>query len=236
MGAVRLKEGEQNYTYMLFVSGLALVLAGGSDYGNGWLLLWCGLGFLIVALGYSGFGPRVFGKRADGDRSWLNRTILFPFLALNAAMWHLRHRLLSKEDICNEVAPGLWLGRRPIEGELPAEVRVVVDLTAEFSATPSARKLTYFCLPTLDGLAPDFDAFIELMGELQLLQEPLYIHCAAGHGRSAMVAAAVLIARGLADDVDSAEAVLKAKRPKVSIKKPQREMLSKWIAHNNKIS
>ncbi len=178
---------------MLFIAGVALILSGSSAIQTGWPFCWCGMGFILVGLAYARFGVSVFGKRLDGGRFWLNRLILCPFLLLNYVMWHLRHRVFSREDMCNEVVAGIWLGRRPLDGELPANVTTVVDLTAEFSATTHARKLKYFCVPTLDGCAPHDEEFRQLMSNLSASCEPVYIHCAAGHGRSAAVAVALLV-------------------------------------------
>ncbi len=229
MNPLELNEREPNYTLMLLVTGGALVLSGSTALNTGWILCWYGVGSILVGLGYARFGAGIFGKKIDGGRLWLNRIILFPFLVLNAAVWHFRHRLLSREDICNEVSPGIWLGRRTIDGELPANITTVVDLTAEFSATPQVRKLNYICVPTLDGYAPNDEQFENLMRDLSSNCETVYIHCAAGHGRSAAVAVALLVARGLASDLTEAERIVKAKRPGISIKKPQRQLLHRWF-------
>ncbi len=230
MRRIRPRVGERFYIQLLFVVGITQIMCGLTSMNSGWVLVWSGIGFVIVGAAYAKFGPKVFGKKLDGDRSWLNRIILFPFLVLNVTMWHLRHRLLSREDVCNEIAPGVWLGRRPLDSELPNDVRTVVDLTAEFSATPRARKLNYICVPTLDGLAPDDRAFSQLMQRLGSCDDSVYIHCAAGHGRSAAVAAAYLVSRGLAKDLCEAEAIIKAKRPRIEINKPQRDLIDRWFA------
>jgi protein-tyrosine phosphatase len=51
-----------------------------------------------------------------------------------------------------------------------------------------------------------------------------------GYGRSATVAAAVLMAKGLAADEREAEKMLQTKRPGVRLKKQQRETLRRWSA------
>jgi len=236
MSKLAMKEGEQNYTLMLLVAGVALILSGSSAIERGWLLVWFGIGCILVGLAYVRFGAEIFGKRADGGRSWLNRLILCPFLLLNYVLWHLHHRVLRQEDVFNEVAPGIWLGRRPLEGELPPQVTTVVDLTAEFSATVQARKLNYVCVPTLDGCAPSDEDFSKLIAKLCASSEPVYIHCAAGHGRSAAVAVSLLVGRGFAKDLAEAETIVKAKRPLISIKQPQRELLHRWFAATQRSS
>src|SRR5215472_6333827 len=72
-----------------------------------WLLLWPAVSFGWVALAYAGLGPRLFGKRPDGRMAWWAVLLLLPYLLLAWGLWHL-HRLLSKEDAWNEVAPGLY--------------------------------------------------------------------------------------------------------------------------------
>jgi len=55
----------------------------------------------------------------------------------------------------------------------------------------------------------------------------MYIHCAQGRGRSAAVAAALLIRKGLAADVDEAERMLRAARPSIRISPAQRRLVAK---------
>src|SRR3569623_1658332 len=57
------------------------------------------------------------------------------------------------------------------------------------------------------------------------LDGPRYVHCAQGHGRSAALVAAVLIARGLAADVDAAERQMTHARPRVGLKPVQRALV-----------
>src|SRR4051812_1609170 len=101
--------------------------------GLAWLLLWPAVSFLLVAAAYSGLGPCMFGKRTSGQIAWWALLLLLPFFFLAWSVWHLQ-RLFSKEDCWNEVAPGLFLGRRSFASELPPGVGLVVDLTSEFRA------------------------------------------------------------------------------------------------------
>jgi protein-tyrosine phosphatase len=195
--------------------------------GPAWLLLWPGASSLLLAVAYAGLGPRVYGKRRDGRLSWWALLLLLPYLLLTWAAWHLM-RLFSKEDCCNEVAPGLYVGRRALAHELPPGVSLVVDLTAEF---PSPRGIAagrdYLCLPTLDALAPDEGAVRALVAHVAARPGAVYIHCAAGHGRSATAAAAILLARGLASDVRGAEDVLRRARPRIRLLPAQRRLLER---------
>lgn len=58
---------------------------------------------------------------------------------------------------------------------------------------------------------------------------PVLIHCAHGHGRSATVLAAVLIAGGATEGVAGAEAAMKAARPRVRLNRRQRAALLAWL-------
>ena len=60
--------------------------------------------------------------------------------------------------------------------------------------------------------------------------EPVFVHCAVGHARSASVVAAVVIRKGLAVDVDSAEALLRRKRPGIRLNRLQRQQVKRLTA------
>jgi protein-tyrosine phosphatase len=193
--------------------------------GWGWLLAWPALSFAVVAAGYAGLGPRVFGKRDDGRLGVICCVVLLPYLALTWLAWHLR-RLVSRQPCCHEVVPGLWLGRRPLVREIPAGVELLVDLTAEFWPARGVREgRTYVTLPTLDADSPDearLRAFIE---RVATHPGPVYVHCALGHGRSALLVAAVLLKRGLATDEIEAVRILRSIRPGVRLTGRQRRLL-----------
>jgi protein-tyrosine phosphatase len=54
---------------------------------------------------------------------------------------------------------------------------------------------------------------------------PVYVHCALGHGRSATVVVAYLVATGRAATVQEGLASLRSKRPGVSLLAPQLDVL-----------
>ncbi len=204
--------------------GLALIGAALALGGVSWALAWPGLAVLLVGLGYLGLGPRVFGKRSEDGRlaSWA-LALVFPYVIVAWSLWQLKSRLY-RGRAWDEVAPGVRLGRRPLGAhELPPDTRCVVDLTSELPrAVPEIAIARYVCLPTLDtSVAPD-DELAALVESIADEEGPLFIHCAMGHGRSATVAAALLIRRGLCRDVDEAIATLVKARPGVRLHAVQR--------------
>ncbi len=209
----------------VYLIGLAVIVR-----GWGWLLVWPGGSLLLVAAAFAGLGPRVFGKRRDGTVSWWALLALFPYLLLTWVVWQFL-RLTSKEPCCHEIVTGIWVGRRVYASELPADVSLIVDLTAEFPEPRAVRAgRSYVCLPTLDTTAPNADALRAVVRRVDEHRGGVYIHCASGHGRAATVAAALLLARGLAADVRQAESLLRRVRPGIRLKRVQRALLERVLA------
>ncbi len=206
------------------LSALAWRVAGPSPAAIAAALVlgWAALAAVIVAVGYAGLGPGVFGKVPDGQRALWARLLLLPYFAgVSCVRW--LQRTLTGERAYDEVAPGLYVGRLVPTRGLPPDVRLVVDLTAELSEPRQTRcNYEYRCLPTLDGMAPPDHRLRALAEEVAAHPGPVYVHCAAGHGRAAMLTAVVLVRRGLAADVRAAEEHMRAHRPKVRMTELQR--------------
>lgn len=189
------------------------------------LPFWTGFAACIGSLAYLLNLPELLGK-SQGTTHPIATVLLLPFFFVVRGAWIARFKL-SREAPCNEIVAGLYIGRRPVEGELPHDVTFVVDLTSEFDEVLSIREANlYRNLPTLDGSVPpnrrDFDALVE---EVSAYPKSVYIHCAYGHGRAALLASAVLLHRGLVSDAHEAAARLRAIRPKVRMSRDQRAWL-----------
>jgi protein-tyrosine phosphatase len=169
--------------------------------------------------------PHAFGKRADGTLPWFAWAVWWPVFI---AQWvgHELARSVTSEPVANEVAPGVWVGRRPREHEVPAGIAIVVDLCAEMPAARGVKTgREYITEPTLDARTPPPARLAAIADQVLAAGGPAFIHCAFGHGRSATVAAAVLVQRGdytLAD----VEAAMKAVRPKIGLNRRQRAALA----------
>lgn len=206
-------------TFLLLASLLvASALLHGGWY---WWGLWPAASFSVVAVAYLGAGPLVFGKRADGRLNPWATAALGPYLALSWSVWHA-FRILSSERCCDEVAPGIYLGRRPCAGEIPGHVTFVLDLTAEFAANSRAiADRSYLAVPMLDAHTGNHEALRNAIQTAADWPGPIYIHCAQGHGRSACVAAAILVRRGIAADAAEAVRLLESARTGVSLSRSQ---------------
>lgn len=209
----------------LLILAAAQVHLGVTFGGIWWAFLWPAASALWLSLAYFTKRPRMVGKQTDGAVAWWAWILMLPYLVFAELVWR-GQKALAREDAWNEVAPGLFLGRRIFAHELPADVTAVVDLTAEFAEPAALRRLPgYRNLPTLDATAPDAGQMLALVDRLASTPR-LFVHCASGHGRSATVAAALLLRRGLAASVDEAIEMLRQKRPSVAPKGVQRRLLN----------
>jgi len=215
------------------MGGLLLALGGAQLCAaallDGWwrAVGWGGAAFTTSGLAYATGAPWLLGKGTNGHIRTVAFVALLPYFLLTWTRWLLEWGVL-RETAWDEVAPGLFLGRWPGGGRLPAEVGLVVDVTAELPAARIGRSREYTCLPTLDATAPEPRAFATLARRIALSSVPVYVHCALGHGRSATLAAAVLLLRGRASDVPEALGQLRAVRPRVRLEACQRRLLESF--------
>lgn len=193
------------------------------------LFAWATLAFQAVATAYLTAEPRLFGKTPDGRLPTLRALLLGPYLAL---AWAVRDLLITSrtdEAPWHEVGPGLYLGRYLKRASaLPPGTTCVVDLTCEMSKIPGLDpSVEYLVAPALDGSLPAPAELDRLVTLLTPKDGVLYVHCAAGHGRSAVVCAALLVTRGLVADVPAAIERLQSLRPLVSMNPDQRAELAR---------
>jgi protein-tyrosine phosphatase len=194
-----------------------------------WILLWPAVVLVAVAIVYLAHAPGAFGKRPGGTIAWWAWLVWAPIFGYMRLLHELA-RSLTDEPVGNEVAPGVWVGRRPRRGELPAGIAIVVDLCAELPAAPGvAAGRRYLAIPTLDATAPSPGEIVRAVDAVLAAPGAAFIHCAFGHGRSATVAAAVLVRRGDAT-LDSVERTLRAARPRIGLNAHQRRALAEAVA------
>ncbi|MFW5841035.1 MAG: hypothetical protein ACOCZE_10675, partial [Planctomycetota bacterium] len=147
---------------------MALVLSYLSLLWRPWslLFLWPAVVLVIVSAAYGFRWHGVFGKRLDGRLPLLRVLLLLPYLAPAWLTWRIR-KWVWQEKAWTKIDEDLYLGRRLSNREMPDKVDLVVDLTAEFRERPNVRvERQYLCLPTLDGTAPETEAFIDLVKEV----------------------------------------------------------------------
>lgn len=210
---------------MLFVAAGFFYLAF-SHGGWWWLLLYPGIGQIITSLGYLYLGAGVFGKRKDGLIPLWSILLNGPYLFYYNALW-ISLRLLRIKNSFDPIDDSLWLGRRPLAGELPQGVKWVIDLTAEMPRKSGViDDEHYLCVPILDVSILPPAQILELAKKVAALDGPALVHCAEGRGRSATLMAAILMVRKSAPSAQQAIDLLKTKRSGIKINRRQRACLN----------
>ena len=213
------------------VFGVAGVLLGALGWESGGIargLMWPAMNLFVLAVAYGRDEARLLGKSPDGRLQPVVVLLLAPYFATTWIAWHLFRRW-TPEPCAHRVDTCLWVGRRPFLSDLPDDIALIVDLTAEFSVHPRVKSaIPVLCVPTLDARAPTFEAAAAAVARIRDTVGEVYIHCAAGHGRAATLASAVLLDRGVVTDVDAAEAHLQAQRPAVRLHRVQRALAARF--------
>lgn len=222
---------------VFLAAGLGLFMEGALVRNSPWSypLFSAGLGFSLMGIAYMRRWTGILGKRRDGRLMFSSYLLFWPYHLMN---WitYLVFRLLAREHPFDPIAPGVYLGGHLLASDQAAfekaGIRSVLDLTSEFSEAKFIRNNTvYACLPLLDRTAPlveEFAAAVEFLTK-SLERGPVYVHCAVGHGRSAVIAAAWMVKSGEASSAADALAKLKAARPGVSPSTVQFKALESFL-------
>lgn len=196
------------YAIGAVICGLIAALCG----GVGLIFAWPALSLAGVALAYAMGWNGMFGKRRGRLPAW-SLVVFGPYLLGLRLAWWIQS---SAHTPCSN----LWIGRRPSARDC-AELRqrgvtVTLDLTAELSETSALRGAGYHDLPVLDLTLPDLTTLqqaIEIIDAASRDDGVVYLHCALGYGRTAVVAAAYLLSSGRAATVGQAAEQVRACRP-----------------------
>jgi protein-tyrosine phosphatase len=213
--------------FLLFLTAAALLCVGAVLRGGAWwLTVWPAASCVWIGIAYLLNRHDAFGKRLTGTLPAGRVLLLLPFLVYIWSIWSLL-RLVLREPACHQILSDLWIGRRLLPREVPSGIERVLDLTAEFSEPAGVRDgREYIGRPLLDATAPSPQVIHEWVMELARRPGCLYIHCAQGHGRTGLLAAALLLQRGIASDAESAIGQLQAIRPDVRLNSQQSRCLS----------
>lgn len=213
--------------YGLLFATVAVLLVALALLFRGWhlLLLWPAVSFGVVAVGYLYFGPIVFGKSSRGVLSAFSQLLLLPYLLYLWSVWHAL-RLVKREPAFNQLTDNVFIGRRLLSHELPDNINHVVDLTCEFNESNALRSTSYHSFPILDGFVPSVVDLQEWVLAVAAMPSNVYIHCAEGHGRTGLFAAALLLTIGHSKTPDEALEFIRSKRPMVRLNRRQLAVLN----------
>ncbi len=202
------------------IGGLAAFALAAWHGGWGWLLAWPGLALTLVAAGYLGLGPGVYGPP---EAPWYWRVLMLPVRLGATLSARLQARNLSGFA---ELAPGLWVGRAPRAREASElGVGTVVNLAPEILAPGVSEGVLRVRSPLLDLATPSPEEWDEAVSASSAAWSagPVLIHCALGLQRSVLVACAVLARRGI--EPAAAWARAREVRPRARAKPAQLALL-----------
>jgi protein-tyrosine phosphatase len=115
-----------------------------------------------------------------------------------------------------------------LAGEIHEVFENYVDLTSEFiEPLPIRCGASYCSFPILDGMAPSPKSLHDVI--LDLRPGRTFVHCAQGHGRTGLFAAALLISRGQASSVEEGLMLLTEARPSLRLNQTQLACLQKYV-------
>jgi protein-tyrosine phosphatase len=121
----------------------------------------------------------------------------------------------------------LVVGRRLQPKEVAGDFENFVDLTSEFREPAALRRLVaYRSFPILDASAPSPEALREVLESLR--PGRTFVHCAQGHGRTGLFAAALLIHSHRAKSPEEAVQMLQRVRPGIMLNAAQRACLERF--------
>ncbi len=208
-----------------FVCALAIALLSITLGGVYLWLLWLSVSLIMVSAIYLFLNDNSFQKNSNGMLSQASLWLLAPYLI---GAWGNSRAWTRNAHKANQVAPNVWLGRIPKNGELPPGVNTLVDLCAELPRR--ADSAHYISLPVLD-LAPLDVAHLDAAARAitnALQNGPVLVCCALGYSRSASAVAAWLIASGHAVDANDAAAQILKARPQAVLHREQLDLLDQY--------
>jgi hypothetical protein len=198
------------------------------------LALWLAVDFGLLSAAYGGAGSRILLKQKNGVRKKWAWPVFAPYFLFNEVTF-LLFRLLDRRPPYARIVHNLYLGRRMTSREARRlrvlRWRAILDLAAEFEEVAWLRREKFYrSLPVLDAMAPDGGALSATVDWLakRVAEGPVFVHCALGHGRSATLVVAYLLASGEAPTIEDAIALVRAQRPGIGLSARQREALDEY--------
>lgn len=214
--------------YGLLFAAVAGLLVAAAVMHRGWyfLCLWPAVAFAGVSVAYFTANARLYGKRSDGRLAVAHVVVLWPVFLTLTIVFHLA-RVFTREPATQSLTKTILIGRRLMSHELPDEVDAVIDLTSEFSEPAKLRSRGYHSFPMLDADVPNESDVDRWLRQTDEIRGTLYVHCAQGHGRTALFASLLLLHRGLAHSPEDALQIIQAKRPGARLNSVQLKYLNR---------
>lgn len=203
----------------------------------GVLFLYIALSFILVGSFMRVNDLTIFSKDNWGNQPTKNYIITLPYLTFYMMIVKLYRAFVTDEPIVTKVFDGWYIGgwidkleHVKAAGSDGKKV-AILDMTTELPRGAFNPGLVYTCLPTFDRSVPHV-ALIQNAVQWCLHYRSegydIVVHCAFGHGRSAAMLIACLLAEGLTGNIDEMEHDLISLRPRVKLTATQFATLVAW--------
>ncbi|RYX79687.1 hypothetical protein EON71_00525 [bacterium] len=186
------------------------------------LVVWLDIVFFWVCLCYIINKESIFIKNTTtGQISWIMNILFWPYVIISLIIWKTKN---SKQQAMSKITQKLYIARysrNKTEYELKQNT-IIVDATTEFSEIIlSDGNCKYYNISIMDGSIPSnyyetkniIDGILEHSRHHEI---NIIVHCAAGHGRSCMIATIIYCVLYSATPIDAYTYIIK-KRPSVSM-------------------
>jgi len=193
---------------------------------------WPAVTNLAFALGYvSSIVQYGVSQALKGPAGFRWSAIFFsPTLILIWTWWGFRQYVLLRNFLpYGLVYKNYYVGRYPVD-PLPKDVDAIVDLTAEFPRSADSNQ-AYFCVPSLDVTLPEpKDLLRTVYAVMRHQSRYVYVHCANGHGRSALFVALIMLIEGDVKSPIEAKENMRRNRPNIAWQPAQEEVMMRAYA------
>ncbi|WP_286233679.1 diacylglycerol kinase family protein [Thalassotalea sediminis] len=197
---------------------------------------WIGLSLASVSLAYIFDIPSTFRKKSNGSIPLYIRWVFIPFL-LGAQLYNSWARKNDSVPAIQKINEHLYLACRLFPSDMERlkqeGIHGILDVTAEFDGvdwSAESAGFNYLNIPVLDHKAPSKRKLIHAINWLESQRRQnknVVVHCALGRGRSVMVVAAYLLAKGSADSTADALNIIKKIRETAGLNNHQLRKLNK---------
>jgi len=173
------------------VAGIVCVLCAiFSPFWPALILLWIGSSLVVVALGYRNLGPVVFQKHANGSLTFAAKTLHFPYRTVSRLV---RYFFFKSYTVPQKITENLYLGAFSMHNQVPCDA--IFDVCSEYERVNYTMP-HYVQYPLIDLVTPAAEELrigVEKLDTLIQQNRTVFIHCALGMSRSAMLVMAWLI-------------------------------------------
>ena len=195
------------------------------------------LTYIFMSLVYVSDKTNAFSKNIQGQIPLKNKLILWPIHIINSVVFKLWESL-TRESPYSEISKDVFLGKKlsnqeavKFLSEIGDRKLFVLDLTSELSENMILYKSSFYKnIPVLDASIPTMKALEEGSNFIKEASGNgvVYVHCAQGHGRSALFIAAYLLLAKQALNPKDAENLIVLLRSGVKLNWLQRKLLNDY--------